>query len=97
MDVTFIIPLRDKEEITVTSWCDGEFDEVAIANRSRVCSQIQCTLYSPFHIFIRAVEMRGEETSGDGDSLIEGEANSGGLKITVEKNEAQAQVNASHQ
>ena len=91
----FIITFRDQKEIVATTWCEGEFAEVIITNVSRVPSPIQCGTYSPFHLFIRAVEMRAEETNGDGDSLIDREANSRGLKIAVETNEAQAEVNAS--
>jgi len=95
LEDVFVLTFRDQKEIVATTWCDGEFSKVTITNGSRVRSPIQCGTYIPLHLFIRAVEVRAEEKRREGDNLVEREANSGGLKIIVERNEAQAEVNTS--
>ena len=91
----FVITFAHHNEISATTWCDGEFTDITIKNGSRLRNPLQCGTFSPFHLFFRAVDVRAEEPRKEGKGLLVREMNSGRLVVTVERSEVQNELNDS--
>ena len=96
MEDIFTILLQNQESIEATTWCDGQWGQVTIANGSRLLNPLQCGIYSPYNLFFRGVDVRADNEKRTG-KLLNKKINSGGLEVTIEPNEVENVINATLQ
>ena len=93
MEDIFTIFLQNQESIEGTTWCDGQWSQITIANGSRLLNPLQSGIYSPYNLFFRGVDVRVDNEKRTG-KMLDQKINSAGLEVTIEPNEVEEVVNA---